>query len=459
VSRVAVIGGGITGLTAAYRLAGPDRHVVVLEADDRLGGKIRTSPFAGLAAVDEGPDAVLARVPWGVGLLREVGLGDTLVSPAVGTAYVWWNGRLHTIPEGLVLGVPAGLGGLARSRLLSWPGKLRAALEPVLPRRDAHDSLGGLVRQRFGDEVAERLVDPLVGGINAGDADHLSLATAVPQLATAAASHRSLLLGLRSQPAPPRDPANPVFVTPRDGLGALVAAVAERSLATGVEIRTGAPVEVLEPLGARRWRVAGPWGAEEVDAVVLAAPAFAAGPLLATVSPEAARLLATVAHASVVMATLAFPAAAVQRPLDASGHLVPKPAQRHVTAVSWGSTKWAHWRVPGQVLFRVSLGRFGDEHTIGWSDEAVVAGAMEDLSAQLGIDVEPSAVRITRWNRAFPQYEPGHGERVAAIEAAVSRDAPGVVVAGAAYRGVGIPACINQAQQAASAVLAALATA
>lgn len=461
-SRVAVVGGGITGLAAAHRLVGWGHEVVVLERDDRLGGKIRTSPFAGLPAVDEGPDAVLARVPWAVDLLHEVGLGDDLVSPAVGKAYVWWGGRLHTIPDGLVLGVPAGLFGLARSRLLSWPGKLRAALEPVLPRRDDGDSLGRLIRARFGDEVAERLVDPLVGGINAGDADRLSLAS-VPQIAAVAGRSRSLLRGLRAQPAAPRGPGHPVFMTPRSGLGALVAALGERIAAGGGTVRTETEALSLEPAASGGWRLraAGPGGSTfdaTFDGVVVATPAHVAAPLLASVSPEAGRLTGAIEHASVVMVTLSFPAAAVPRALDASGHLVPKPVQRHVTAASWASTKWAHWRVPGQVLFRVSVGRFGDEHAVDWPDAAILGAVSADLHEQLGIDTEPTAARITRWPKSFPQYEPGHAGRVAAIEQALERDAPGVLVAGAAYRGVGIPACINQGQQAAAAVARRLAS-
>ena len=216
---VAIVGGGITGLAAAWALTKLDdpAAVVIFDADDRLGGKLRTSPFAGLGAVDEGADAFLARVPEALALCGELGLGDELVAPATGTAYLWWNGTMHRLPEGLVLGVPAGLARLAGSDLLSWRGKARAALEPLLPRRSAvidDDNLGALIRRRFGDEVLERLVDPLIGGINAGDADHLSLAASAPQVAEVAARSRSLLIGLRRRDAPPTGAAAPVFLTP-----------------------------------------------------------------------------------------------------------------------------------------------------------------------------------------------------------------------------------------------------
>src|SRR5215218_4885450 len=198
VTRVVVVGGGITGLTAAYELAGllPDAVVELREADERLGGKLRTSPFAGLPAVDEGADAFLGRVPHATALAGAVGLGAELTSPTAATAAVWYEG-LHPIPEGLLLGVPADMVRLARSGLLTWRGKARAALEPLRPRTDADDSIGALVRARFGDEVHERLVDALVGSIYAADTDRFSLAM-VPQLAALAGRGRSLLLSARA---------------------------------------------------------------------------------------------------------------------------------------------------------------------------------------------------------------------------------------------------------------------
>jgi protoporphyrinogen/coproporphyrinogen III oxidase len=441
VSHVVVIGGGITGLTAAYRLRQGDdaANVTLIEASDRLGGKILGTPFAGLPNVEAGPDMFLARVPWALELCGELGIDD-LVSPATGSAYVWWHGALHAIPAGLVLGTPTDLPALARTRLLSVGGKARAALEPFMARRDTDDNLGALVRSRFGDEVLERLVDPLVGGINAGDADRLSLAASAPQIGEAAARSRSLLLGLRK--SRPKPGAGPAFFTPATGLGTLVEALAERLV--GVDVRLGTPAVAISRDGAG-YRV----GDVAADAVVVAVPAFAAAPLLAQLAPSATAIAAGIPYAGVVMVTLAVPESAVGRPLDAAGHLVPKPVQRHVTAVSWASSKWAHWRVPGQHLLRASLGRFGDEHALALDDDAVVAAALADLRDQLGLRGEPTEVRVTRWPRSFPQVLPGHLERISELERALPA---GVVVAGAAYRGIGIPACIRQGGEAAAAV-------
>ncbi|HQV57490.1 MAG TPA: protoporphyrinogen oxidase, partial [Ilumatobacteraceae bacterium] len=219
-AHVVVIGGGIAGLAAATsltELSNPPR-VTVIEADDRFGGKLLSTPFAGLDAVDEGPDAFLARIPFATSLARAVGLGEQLTSPTGGGAFVYWNG-LHDIPAGLTLGLPTGFASLARSRLLSASGKARAALEPLLPRTplDA-DSIGDYVRTRFGTEVHERLVDPLVGSIYAADTDHFSL-TAVPQLAAVANASRSVVMSRR--PKPPAT-SGPIFYAPQHGMTSLV---------------------------------------------------------------------------------------------------------------------------------------------------------------------------------------------------------------------------------------------
>lgn len=453
--RVAVVGGGIAGLAAARALLttrdvsnsgtpGPD--VTVLEADTVLGGKIRTSPFAGHPAVDEGPDAFLARLPWATALAREVGLGDTLVSPQAGTASVWW-GRMHDIPGGLLLGMPTDVMALARSRLISWPGKVRAAIEPLLPRTPLdHDSLGGYVRARFGDQVHERLVDPLVGSIYAADTDRFSLA-AVPQIADLAARSRSVLVASRTTPAPPPT-AGPVFYAPSGGLGAMVEAIAADVVARGGTIRLGGTSTTIEQDG-RGWRVDG----ESFDAVIIATPAAAAASLLTGAAPEAASALGRVEVADVVMVTLAVPRSSwPERLRGRSGYLVPKPQQRRVTACSFGSQKWAHWSSPDHEILRVSLGRDGLP-VLGLDDETLLRSAVDEVGQHLGFDLQPTAHRLTRWAGAFPQYRPRHAERVRALEA----DLPeGITVCGASHHGIGIPACVNSAQRAAATTLARL---
>lgn len=440
--RVAVIGGGITGLAAAHALATHERRpeVVLFERDGRLGGKLRTSPFAGHAAIDEGPDAFLARLPWGTALATAVGLGDELVSPAAGKAAVWLDG-LHDIPQGLLLGMPTDVLALARSKLIPWRGKLRAATEPFRRRTPLEpDSLGGYVRARFGDAVHERLVDPLVGSIYAADTDHFSLA-AVPQIADLARRSRSVLLGARRMPKPSAA-AGPMFYAPRGGMGELAARTSAAAVAAGADLRTGRGASSLAADGDG-WRV----DDERFSAVVLACPPAASATLLEPTAPSVSAALRAIPSADVAMVTLAVPAATWPehlRPL--SGYLVPKPVQALVTAASFGSQKWRHWAAADDVLLRISLGRDGLP-VLHLDDDDLLAAAVNEVGRHLGLDLQPTAHRVSRWDGAFPQYRPHHADHVAAIEAALP---PSLAVAGAGYHGIGVPACIRSAQQAAT---------
>ena len=447
-TRVVVVGGGIAGLTTALTLAertAGATGIDLREAGDRLGGKLRTTPFAARPAVDEGADAFLARVPHATALACRLGL--ELTSPRPAGAAVWHHG-IHPLPAGLLLGVPADAFGLARSGLLTWRGKLRAAAEPLLPASDPGDSIGALIRRRFGGEVHTRLVDALVGSIYGADTDRFSLAM-VPQLADLAGRGRSLLLSARRmrQASPPR---GPVFHAPSGGMGALASAVAAAATAASVTIRTGAPVAVIERDG-RGWRADG----EKATAVVVATPAAPSAPLLAGAAPELARLLATIDHAGVALVTVAvggWPA----RLRGLSGYLVPKDVQRTVTAVSFGSQKWAHWRddagAADEVL-RISLGRDGLP-VDGLDDDKLVDRAVAEVGGHVGLDLQPGEVRVSRWPDAFPQYRPGHRDWLAAVAAATP---PGVFLTGASYRGIGVPACIADAETTAASVAAYLA--
>ena len=444
--RVVVIGAGIAGLAAADTLA--DRHdVVVFDADDRVGGKLRASPFAGLDSVDEGADAYLMRVPHATGLSRRLGLsGDDLVHPATGHASLWHaprhgRARLFPLPEGLLLGVPTALGPLVRSRLISPRGLLRAATEPLRPRSDTtHDNLGRWMRARLGDEVHELLVDPLVGSIYAADTDHFSLAT-VAQLADLT-RERSLVLGARRRRRRPQA-SGPVFEAPRLGMASLALRIEQSLRDRGAAVHLGRRVERLERDG-RGYAVDG----LAADAVVLATPARITAALLTDVAPSVATAAGQVPAASVVMVTMAVAATTWPQHLTGSGYLVPKPDQQWVTAASFASNKWTHWRpADGSMVLRISLGRDG-RRVDDWDDDLLIATAVAETSRHLGVTLEPHAVRVTRWPESFPQYRPGHLDRVAVMERDLADLAPGVVLAGASWRGMGVPACIQQGQQA-----------
>lgn len=449
-ARVLVIGGGITGLAAAEALLDNGiSTVVVREAAAAPGGCLRTSPFAGLSGVDEGPDAFLLRQPAALELARRIGLADALVSPTDAHAAVWYpNGRgrsLHSIPNGVLLGVPADLRGLLHSALFGLGDKVRAATDLVRPRTSsASDSLGAFVRSRLGDAVHDRLVDALVGSIYATDTDALSLAS-VPQLATIATSSRSLILGAHRQRRQATT-SGPIFAGVRSGLGTLIETLADRIMHAGGQLHTGVAVQALEADG-HTWRIDG----DRFDEVVIATPAAVTARLLRTVTAPAADLLAATETADVIMVTIAidgdrFP----ERLRGRSGYLVPKSVQGYVTAASFGSQKWAHWRpADGREILRISLGR--DGRAVRELDDArALSIAIDEVGRHLGIDLQPNEVRITRWLGAFPQYRPHHGQRIASIEAHLP---DGVHLAGASYHGIGIPACVASAQRAAAAVV------
>jgi oxygen-dependent protoporphyrinogen oxidase len=454
--RVAVVGAGISGLATAIALADTDNlDVTVFESAHRVGGKIDASPFAGVTGVDEGADAFLARVPEAVALAHRVGLGDELVSPEPVGAAVWHDG-LHPIPDGLVLGLPGKVLPLATTRLLSWRGKARAALEPFVPRTSTEpDSIGEFVRARFGDEVHERLVDSLVGSIYAADTDRFSLAE-VPQLAALADGNRSVLLAARrqrrSQAGTATAASSPIFASPRGGIGSFVRSVADAVVASGGAIRTGCSVATVAAASDDRWTLSATnTGADDgtsatpddlaFDAVVFATPAATTAAMLTAASPAVAALLRQAETVDVIMVTLHVRADQwPDRLRGLSGYLVPKPAQRWVTAASFASQKWGHWRPPaGGEILRVSIGRDGME-VMHLDDDEVLRVVLDDLDHHLGVRFEPDEVRITRWPSAFAQYRPHHAAWVDAVEAALPA---GLFVTGAGFRGIGIPACVR----------------
>jgi protoporphyrinogen/coproporphyrinogen III oxidase len=456
---LAVVGGGISGLAAAWAGLRQGADVVVLEAEDVPGGKVRTSSVAGVA-LDEGADAFLARVPEAVELCEELGLGDELVSPVTGTAYVWSGGALRQLPAEQLLGVPTDLDAVEASGILSAAGVERARADLVSPGdapADGDEAIGALVRRRLGDEVLDRLVAPLVGGIWAGDCDRLSLQVAAASLAAARDRDPSLVRGaaaLRSQATEQGAGDGPVFLAPRGGVARLVAALAER---LGENLRCGSGVVGLEPDGLG-WRLAtgeagGPAGhrhpAVLADRVVLATPAYVTAGLLARVAPEVADFLAGIDYASVVLTALVVPRDGVDHPLAGSGFLVPQSSGRLLTACSWMTSKWAHLGVdPSTAILRASAGRAGDERALALTDHELVAVLRHDLRDAMGLHAAPTEVRINRWQRAFPQPRPGHLDALATAEQALADRAPSLTMTGAWALGVGIPACIRGARRA-----------
>jgi oxygen-dependent protoporphyrinogen oxidase len=438
---VAVVGGGIAGLAAAWELRG-EAEVTVFEPE-RIGGRILTTRFAG-HLVDEGPDAFITRVPEALQLCREAGLDADLVTPAASRALLWSGDELRPIPEGLVLGVPRGLGGVVRSRILSPAGVARAAVDLVLPRGrpPATLTVRELVASRFGAQVADRLVDPLVGGIHAGSTARLAAAEVTPMLVAAAERSRSLLLGLRKGPAPD---GSPVFAAPRHGLGQLVDSIASQLQAGGARFRR----ERVDGVGKA------PGGGVEVapdpvpyDGAVIATPAGVASTLL---DVHGAEDLARIPTASVTLVTMLLDGRL--DPGTCSGFLVSRRQGRLMTACSFGSNKWPHWAQPGQSVVRVSAGREGDRAAMDMDDDTLASRLVDELGQALRRTVAPRAIRVSRWPDAFPQYLIGHSHRIRRIEGNVGTALPTVALAGAAYHGSGLPACIGSGRRAARAVI------
>lgn len=456
--RVVVVGGGIAGLTTALTVIADSPipvEVTVLEASHRVGGLIKTSPFAGLDAVDEAADAFLTRVPWASQLASELGLGAALTAPTGAHASIWHNG-MHTIPSDVLMGVPAKMRSFATTSLFSPLGKLRAAIEPLLPTTADDDSIGHYIRKRFGREIHERLVDPLVGSIYAADTDTFSMA-AVPQIAALTASRSALIAAGKARKSAAKAPATPIFGVPLRGMGALVETLSQRVTALGGNIVFNARVSSIQHTN-NAYGISTSAGEFSADAIVVASPAMHSAPFIKTIDARASELLATWHHASVALISLAIPAQQWPSHLTGSGYLVPKPDQRWVTAASFGSNKWAHWRpADGSMIVRVSLGRDGLE-VMHFDDEKLINLALADMKLHLGVDLSPTEIRMSRWENSFPQYRPHHFAKLAEIEHSLSVSAPGVFFAGASYRGIGIPACVQQARIAGESVAKHLAT-
>lgn len=442
-ARFAVVGAGISGLSAAWELERAGHDVVVLEAAARTGGKLQSSPVPGLGfPLDEGADAFLARVPDALELCAELGI-DELVHPATGEAFVYSDGALRPLPRAQLLGLPTDLDALAASGLLSPAGLERARrdLDSDAPPVTHDLSVGELVRTRLGDEVCDHLVEPLLGGINGGEADGLSVEACAPQIWACAARGGSLVRAAAEVKAATSPSDAPVFATPAAGMAELPRRLAG---ALRAEVCTGTPVAAVTVDGSEVLV-----GGERVAGVVVATPADAAGHLLHGVSPDVADVLAATDFASVVMVTVVADADAIRHPLDGSGVVVARDAGLSITAASFGSSKWAHWDDGRHAVFRISLGHDGDP--VDWcaeGDDELTAVALADLGRVLGEPVTPVGVRVGRWARSFPQYRPGHLERVAGVRAALDAAGP-IVVAGMSFDGIGVPASIRSGRAAA----------
>jgi oxygen-dependent protoporphyrinogen oxidase len=495
--RVVIVGAGIAGLAAAWFLRDWVASIIVLDAAPRIGGKLALTDVAGIA-VDAGAEALLARRPEATDLITDIGLADRLQYPGTTSAAIWTRGEFRALPRRQFMGVPGDFDELERSAIVSPEGIRRAredATRPPTPR-DGDVSVASYVGARLGPEVVDRLVEPLLGGVYAGRTDQLSYSATMPALAQASLTRPVLadavnaLLG--PPPSAPPGPSTlqappPVFTTLADGLGTLPLALAR---ASGATVRTKATVRELART-ATGWRLTvGPTIAPEylqADAVILALPARPAGRLAAQV-PGAAAIaadLAAIEYASMAIVTLAYPPSVFPSPLTGSGYLVPAVDGRPVKAATFSTVKWPHLTAKpaagsggspprastgaggsggspppastdAPVIVRCSVGRIGEEAILQRDDAHLAGLAATDFAAATGVTGPPLDWRVTRWGGGLPQYTVGHLDRVSRIRSGVAA-LPGLAVCGAAYDGVGIPACIASARLAAEQVAGFLA--
>lgn len=459
--HVAIIGGGITGLSAAFSLHQQMKKknlpltFTLIESSERLGGKIQTQTQDGFV-IERGPDSFLARKRSAAELVKEVGLESELVHNEAGQSYVLHRNQLMPIPEGAVMGIPTKLTPFVSSSLFSPIGKMRAALDLVLPRaNNAEDeSVGHFFRRRLGNEVVDHLIEPLLSGIYAGNLDRLSLLSTFPNFRQLERKNRSLILGIKKTRPPQNKPEKKpqgIFLTLKRGLQSLVEAI-EAHLPTSSIIKQTAlkGVEKTED-GYLLFLSSG--RSIHADAVILTVPHQITRNVLARYSfikpldPAPPTTVATVA--------LAYPEA-VDLGMDGTGFLVPRQSDYTITACTWTHRKWPHTTPPGKSLLRCYVGRADEESIVDESDDVILETVQNDLKRSMNIDTTPSFTHITRWHKAMPQYIVGHNKRLESTREQLKQHLPGIILAGSSYEGVGIPDCIDQGKQAVDDVLEVL---
>ncbi len=454
--KIAIIGGGIAGLAAAYealRTANKKGETIALfEAAPRLGGKITTHRREGFV-VEGGPDTFLATKPWAVELCRELGIEDRLrgTNPHRKATYVLHRGRLEPLPDGLTMMIPTRFAPMLRTRLLTWPQKARMGLDFFLPPRrdDGDESLGAFLTRRLGRGAYENLVEPLLSGIYAGDGDQLSMPATFPYLRDLEQKHGGLIKGalaMRRKMGKRAPGTRSAFLTPETGLAEIVEALEATLRAGGVVLHTGTPVQALAP-AADGFHLTTPQGEYHAQRVVLATPAYITADLVAPFAPEAAAALRGIPYATTATVSLAYRETDLPRPLDGYGYVIPRREGREALACTWTSTKFPHRSPEGYALLRVFVGRAGQEADIVWEPDALAAIARRELAQTLGITVEPLFAEVFIWPQAMPQYTLGHLDRVQTAEDALS-PWPNLALAGNAYRGIGIPDCIRSGREA-----------
>ncbi|OIK10106.1 protoporphyrinogen oxidase [Bacillus sp. MUM 116] len=460
--KVAIIGGGIAGLAAAFYLQKTikEKHlpieVKLIEASHRLGGKMQTVVKDGFT-IERGPDSFLARKTSIIRLAKEVGMDHQLVPNSTGKSYVLVNDELHSMPGGSIMGIPTEIGPFITTKLFSLPGKIRASADFILPKSPSgkDQSLGEFFRRRLGNEVVENLIEPLLSGIYAGDIDHLSLMSTFPQFYEVEQKYRSLILGMKK--AAPSQPKKPVSTEKGKG-GFLTFKTGLQSFAEAIEAKLD-PQSILK--GHRVNKISKVKDRYEID---LNNGETLAADCIVTATPHKVTQsmfsqykffdpFKMVPSTSVATVALAFPKEAIIKDIDGTGFVVSRNSDYSITACTWTHKKWEHSTPKGKVLLRCYVGRAGDETIVELSDDHIIKIVLDDLKKIMDISMEPDFAVVSRWKNAMPQYTVGHKQRLVTIKNQLKEELPGVFLAGASYEGVGVPDCIDQGEAAVKDVL------
>lgn len=459
--KIAIAGGGITGLSAAYYLQkeinakGLPYEVRLFEANSRLGGKISTVKQNGFT-IERGPDSFLSRKRPAVKLTEELGMREELVRNGTGQSYILVNNKLHKMPKGAYMGIPVQVRPFLFSRIFSPAGKLRAGMDFVLPKGKKGDqTLGGFFRHRFGNELVENLIEPLLSGIYAGKIDDMSLMATFPDFYQLEREHRSLIKGLRKTTPEKKKSAGKksgVFFSFKDGLESMVDRLSEVLGDDVVSLNTA--IDHIEKKEHGYHLLLSDGEVYKADAVVMATPHYTVPKMFSHY--DMFEVFNDVPATSVANVALAFDESAIKKDIDGTGFVVSRNSDFRITACTWTHKKWPHASPEGKVLLRCYVGRPDDQSVVDMSDEEITKVVLRDLKKTMKITQEPEFSVITRWKNAMPQYTVGHKERIAEVRTAMDRKLPGVYLAGSSYEGVGVPDCIGQGEKAVEDVLAYL---
>jgi oxygen-dependent protoporphyrinogen oxidase len=465
--RVVVIGGGITGLAAAYYLQKEQKNkelpleITLVDAGKELGGKIKTEKVDGFT-IEGGPDSFLGQKPWATELATELGIKDQLIgaNDEKRKTFVLVNGKLTPLPDGVMLIIPTKIMPFALSPLISWPGKIRMGMDLFIPPFQGKDdeSVGDFIRRRLGTEALYKIAEPLMSGIHVSDPEKQSLLATFPRFRNIEQKHGSLIRGMLAQKRAPHPPSNnhsklnSLFISLKSGVSQLINTL-ETSL-NACQILKNTTVTAIYPAANGKYSLELSNGDELLaDAVVLAIPSFNAGNLIQDISPQLADLLASIPYVSTATISMAFKKSEITKPFSAFGFVVPSTEKRKISACTYSSIKFDDRAPEDHLLLRCFVGGPGKEEMVDLGDQELVEIARMELKDILGLEAEPVISRVYRWQKANPQYEVGHLERVKEIFEQCKATTPGIYLTGSAYEGVGIPDCVHQGQMTAEQII------